>query len=506
MATRARVAVKVITGDIGKHASLVQRFQREAKAAGAIDTAAHRPGARHGDGPGDRSALHGDGVPRWRGSPAAPPARRRSIPPELALRIVAQACLALDKAHAARVVHRDMKPANLFLAEREGGEIIVKILDFGIAKIKQDQAVSAETAGLTRTGSMLGSPLYMSPEQARGHKTIDHRADIWSLGIVLYQSLAGRTPYDDIDALGELIIAICSEPPRNVQELAPWVPPQVAAIVHKALRFDPNERYQSAAAMHAEIVALLPNGYGIQKSMLVPVTMETKAQQAPKYELSNVGMVRAATMPSHGTSSPSQPPGSVGGSTNGAATNQGVTRSDAGSAPRRTSTAAVLGAFAVVAVLGGFGVYKLASNDGSPPPPVVTQQAIVATTAPAPSTVPSVAPTQDKTVKVVLVPSDTSAEVDGASVTSRDGIIEVTGALGSVHKVRVFKGKNETLGEVVVTEAGAMPPKLELAAPAAGVTAKPKPGTPGPVATAAATAKPAAPPTATPKGIDTKFE
>ena len=112
--------------------------------------------------------------------------RLGKLAPDLALRIVAQASLGLQKAHDAGVIHRDIKPANLFLAQRDAGEIVVKLLDFGIAKLTMEQAEDAESAALTRTGSVLGSPLYMSPEQARGNsKNIDSRADIWSLGVVL---------------------------------------------------------------------------------------------------------------------------------------------------------------------------------------------------------------------------------------------------------------------------------------------------------------------------------
>src|SRR4029079_13878320 len=90
------------------------------------------------------------------------------LPPDIALRITAQACLGLEKAHAARIIHRDIKPANLFLAQQPDGGLLIKLLDFGIAKIKMDQANITDSRSLTRTGSMVGSPLYMSPEQARG--------------------------------------------------------------------------------------------------------------------------------------------------------------------------------------------------------------------------------------------------------------------------------------------------------------------------------------------------
>src|SRR5262249_54501469 len=150
--------------------------------------------------------------------------------------------------HAARVIHRDIKPANLFLVRREGGAVVVKILDFGIAKIKAERA-DAATTGLTRSGSMLGSPLFMSPEQARGSRSASFRSDIWSLGIVLYRALSGRAPHEEISALGDLILAICTEAPRPVNECAPWVPAAVSQLLARALQLDPAERFAGMAAM-----------------------------------------------------------------------------------------------------------------------------------------------------------------------------------------------------------------------------------------------------------------
>src|SRR4029079_5501211 len=119
------------------------------------------------------------------------------LEPDTALRITAQICLGLQKAHEARVVHRDIKPANVFLARRGDGEIVVKVLDFGVAKIKPEpSAQSGATTGLTRTGGILGSPLYMAPEQARGLSNIDYATDPWSLGMVLYRALSGSLPHE----------------------------------------------------------------------------------------------------------------------------------------------------------------------------------------------------------------------------------------------------------------------------------------------------------------------
>src|SRR5262245_59665007 len=187
-----RVAVKVIGGAPGsageaekRSPDLVNRFQREAKAASAIDT---EHIARVLDAGTDAKTnapylvmeyLDGEDLQHLID-------RNGPLPPRVALKIVAQACVALDKAHTARVVHRDIKPANLFLARKAGGEVIVKLLDFGIAKIKGDPVRGLKTSDLTNSGSILGSPLFMSPEQVQDMKTLDYRTDLWSLGVVLY--------------------------------------------------------------------------------------------------------------------------------------------------------------------------------------------------------------------------------------------------------------------------------------------------------------------------------
>src|SRR5262249_51853008 len=145
------------------------------------------------------------------------------LPPDVALRIVGQACLGLESAHEKGIVHRDIKSANLFLASSGADERVVKLLDFGIAKVRADQLSQSDSHALTRTGAMLGSPLYMSPEQARGAKTLDGRSDVFSLGVVMYEALAGSTPNDQCQTLGELILAVCSAKPKPVQEHAPWV-------------------------------------------------------------------------------------------------------------------------------------------------------------------------------------------------------------------------------------------------------------------------------------------
>ncbi|WP_437284664.1 serine/threonine protein kinase [Sorangium sp. So ce406] len=280
--TGEHVALKCMNGELlvpGK--SSVERFHREAKAMGAVDTEHRVRVLESGTDPETQAPylvmelLEGEDLQQLLD-------RVGSLDPDTALRVAAQVCIGLQKAHEARVVHRDIKPANLFLARRREGEIVVKILDFGIAKLKRDANQDGPTTSLTRTGGILGSPLYMSPEQARGLSDIDYRTDLWSLGMVLYRTLTGKLPYEHIAGFGDLIIAICSRPPPSVQSVAPWVRAEAAAVVHGALRLDAGERFPTAAAMLEAIRRLLPDGFGLRDELLVPASAATRATIAAK--------------------------------------------------------------------------------------------------------------------------------------------------------------------------------------------------------------------------------
>ncbi len=267
--TGRRVAVKVLAGaGAAENPSLVARFALEARAAGKLET----PHVVRVLDAGVDVAL---AVPYMamellRGGDAqALIAQRGALRSDVAVRIAAQACLGLAEAHEAGVVHRDIKSANLFLARGDGDAVTVKIVDFGLAKARFGAGLAPGEQGLTRTGTILGSPLFMAPEQARGARDADARSDIWSMGVVLFHLLTGHVPHDDIDGLGELLITICSEPPPRVRDVAPWVPAEVDAIVDRALRLDPRERFQSAEEMLEALFRLLPGGSAVTQEMLL---------------------------------------------------------------------------------------------------------------------------------------------------------------------------------------------------------------------------------------------
>ena len=135
-------------------------------------------------------------------------------------------------------MHRDLKPANIFLCARDEDEPLVKILDFGISKVG---ARAGSGQSVTRAGTVVGTPQYMSPEQARG-LAVDERTDVWSLGLVLYEMLAGRPAYPELPTYEQFIIHLASTPPDPLREVAPWVPVSLADVVQQSLAHDIDAR------------------------------------------------------------------------------------------------------------------------------------------------------------------------------------------------------------------------------------------------------------------------
>jgi serine/threonine-protein kinase len=166
---------------------------------------------------------------------------------------VAKSTLAgLEAAHADRLVHRDLKPDNIFLAKTPGVGDVVKILDFGIAKLLDGDSA----AKLTATGLVIGTPLYMSPEQARGDD-LDHRSDLYSLGAVMYEALTGTPPFTGRN-YNALLVAVLTNTPRPIQELRPDISPELADVVMRALSKERAHRFADAAEMSAALSSFTP--------------------------------------------------------------------------------------------------------------------------------------------------------------------------------------------------------------------------------------------------------
>ena len=172
--------------------------------------------------------------------------RRGPLAPEQAVDYVLQAGEALREAHALGMVHRDVKPSNLFLATRADGTRIVKLLDFGISK--PALSTTAPVTQLTQTGSVLGSPEYMSPEQLVSSSDVDGRSDIWSLGATLHELLTGHPAFAG-NTLAEVVSAIMRDPPSSLREVRPDTPSDLEAVLRRCLEKDPELRYQSIDEM-----------------------------------------------------------------------------------------------------------------------------------------------------------------------------------------------------------------------------------------------------------------
>jgi len=169
-------------------------------------------------------------------------------------RILVQVCRALQRAHAGGIIHRDLKPENIFLVHvPDDDDEIAKVLDFGIAKIKPGPGDKGLTSS-TKTGAVLGTPYYMAPEQARGLRTIDHRADLWSLGVIAYKCVTGVLPFDG-ESVGDLLVKICTAPPPRPSLTMPGLPPAFDAWFARALEREPERRFQTATEL-AEALAL----------------------------------------------------------------------------------------------------------------------------------------------------------------------------------------------------------------------------------------------------------
>ncbi|CAN96211.1 Protein kinase [Sorangium cellulosum So ce56] len=178
------------------------------------------------------------------------------LPIERAVGYVLEACEAIAEAHAHGIVHRDIKPANLFLAKAADGSEIVKVLDFGISKAMTDEAGGPGLV-LTKSTAVLGSPLYMSPEQMRASHRVDARSDIWSMGVVLYQLLTARIPFP-ADTFGELVLKVNTEPPDPITPTRTDLPRELEGAIHRCLEKDAARRFANMAELARAIAPFGP--------------------------------------------------------------------------------------------------------------------------------------------------------------------------------------------------------------------------------------------------------
>ncbi|WP_437806742.1 protein kinase domain-containing protein [Sorangium sp. So ce1078] len=250
-----RVAIKFLLPQARERADLVARFLREGQAAARIRS-------EHVTRVYDVGTLA-------RGEPylvmeylegidlKALLRERGPLPVELACDYLLQACEALAEAHALGIVHRDLKPGNLFLSQRADGSPLIKVIDFGISKMAlAAETIAPEMRDMTQTATMLGSPLYMAPEQMLSTKTVDARADVWSMGAILYQLLTGAMPFRG-ESVMEIYDRILEGPPR-LHGLRADVPDRLEWVVQRCLQRHPAERFGNIAELAAELARFAP--------------------------------------------------------------------------------------------------------------------------------------------------------------------------------------------------------------------------------------------------------
>jgi eukaryotic-like serine/threonine-protein kinase len=285
---KSPVAIKVLDADIARDRVMVQRFLREAQAAAALRS----PNVVQilDYGVDDERAfiamelLEGETL-------SERIARRGRMPPEELAGLLADVLRAMHKAHEAGIVHRDLKPDNIFICRDEPE--FAKVLDFGVAKVKKG-ALADMTATGTQTGLMLGTPYYMSPEQAQA-KVIDGRTDLWSIAVIAFEGLLGRRPFV-AESLGDLVLAICTTPTPIPSRVGP-VPPGFDEWFVRGTQRDPARRFQSAREMAEELDRVLrpnaapgikrfltspgPSGPPMVAPVITPVSSRMNASAAP---------------------------------------------------------------------------------------------------------------------------------------------------------------------------------------------------------------------------------
>lgn len=245
-----RVAIKfLLPGALG-NPEIVARFSREARAAAKIRSEHVARVIEVGEldaGTPYMVMEYLEGCDLAERIRAEPPVSASD-----AARFVLQACEALAEAHAAGIVHRDLKPANLFLAQQPDHSVSVKVLDFGISK------APVGTGGITSTQAVMGSPHYMSPEQLVSAKHVDPRADVWALGIVLYEMLAGSPPFTG-DTMPEIVAKILQSPLPSLRALRPDAPAEIEPVIARCTAKDPTARFGDVAELARALVAFAPD-------------------------------------------------------------------------------------------------------------------------------------------------------------------------------------------------------------------------------------------------------
>jgi len=294
------VALKVVRQELSHDRTALTRFEREAAAAAKLS----HPGIVqvHDFGTTDAGLAYLV-MERLSGRTLAQIlSREGQLAPERAADLIEQALGALEVAHAAGVVHRDIKPGNLMVLAAGEAREVVKLLDFGLARLMESEAYTK----LTRTGAIMGTPAFMAPEQARG-AVADHRSDVYAMGVMLYCVLTGKKPFDGAD-IGELLNRVLGDPTPRADAVA-GVPAELASIAEKAMQRDPKLRFASAREMASALVAWRTRPAGLTGVSSAPTLAPAMAPTLLSMPEVTAADVAAATLiaPTPSAASPGLP-------------------------------------------------------------------------------------------------------------------------------------------------------------------------------------------------------
>ncbi|WP_437746470.1 protein kinase [Sorangium sp. So ce1504] len=322
---------------------------------------------------------------------------------------IVQACEALAEAHALGIVHRDLKPANLFLTKRPDGAPLIKVLDFGVSKILTGDTGNVS---LTQTTTILGSALYMSPEQMRSSKSVDPRTDIYALGVCLFEIIGGRPPYV-ADSFPELCAKIYTSPPEALQDLRPEVPEGLVEVIEKSIAREPEDRFQSIAEF---VQALAPYAAPGTRTTIGGILRQHAVELDLPPPASRVAMTRTSRASRTSSGGPSV-------SDRGARTGSSTPPVEE-EAPRRGRTLLYVGVGAVAVLVGAWGAlqfqrsrFAVGGSEATAPADAPSSGDTAAPGAPT-ATAPQ-APDTAAAIPTVAVPAATAAIADaGASAAS----------------------------------------------------------------------------------------
>jgi serine/threonine protein kinase len=412
-----RVAIKFLLPEMLGTRDAVTRFAREARAAVRI-TSEHV--ARIFDvGVLDNGApymvmeyLEGGDLAHWL-------KERGPLAVEQAVEFILQACVAVADAHGLGIVHRDLKPANLFCVRRSDGHLIIKVLDFGISKVTA--VGSTAPVSVTQTSALMGSPLYMSPEQMRSTKSVDSQTDLWSLGVILFELLTGKPPFEG-DTLSLIAIKVATEPAPLLRSLRPDAPAGLEAAIARCLEKEPQARYRDVGELAAALQSFAPARASVSVDRIAGIVQSMRSVSRPAVpslpEIAST--LLSQPEPSTQPDPPTQPspPAAPAAQTSQTADPVGGTVNRLPVRSRAPLVASLLGV-AAVAVLGLVLMFRSSSHPVESQPATTAGAPATSTSTPTSTPTPTPTPTPTETAPATEVPSAAPPAPPAATPTPR---------------------------------------------------------------------------------------